>query len=537
MCGKILTHLVRISMMLQALTTATTTLLGLPDSTERNLTDTFVRECNKTIENLPSSAFIITADIVSRSKRLVDFFNMNKLILSSYSVEPTSSFDEAFDKICEGRPRLTTISAHFSTFSSKSLRFMRKAFEVTFSKFNASKLSSNNLSVEEAIEIFTCLANHELGIITLEKNNKNNLTVTYFTRTTAENIRTSSSLGQTILDMGLNLTTVLELLDETEARENSEVTKRLRDLDEELIDQPAPKRQKIRQSLVTNSTVKRKDNSLPYTQKATQYIDTYIGRDNDNESDNADDAHINISSQINPQKKHYKKSNEGQATLKHNTDKNSRSTSPIYMYSPNPRNSRSSSQTSNENYNNKQNNQRLNTVRISKQPHENSPDSGSEYATDSGVSSKRSSLDSNKNTSDKSDHYKTSHNSSDDQQEHTGSDSEYTKKTKESTNKILSSQLKSSQQKASLSRIESAQITKTKKSNVYEFETQSDTDFDKSGTAKKTQPGKNGRYGKRGPYKKKQKVLAKTNEVESEDDSSISENIERYNFINKNIKQ
>lgn len=336
MCGKILTHLVRISMMLQGLNTATTTLLGLPDSTERNLTEVFARECNKSIENLHPSAFIITADIVTKSKRLVDFFNMNKLILSSYSVEPTSSFDEAFDKICEGRPRLTTISSHFSTFSAKSLRFMRKAFEVTFSKFNASKLSSNNLSVDEAIEIFTCLANRDLGVISAEKNNRNNLTVTHFTRTTAENIRSRPSLGQTILDLGLNLTTVLELLDETEARENSEVTKRLRDIDEEIIDQPAPKRQKVTQAVVTNSIIKRKDNSLPYTQKVTQYVDTYVSRDN--ESDNDTEIHLNIYSQSNPQDKHHKKSHQNQQYK--TTDNNTGSSSPIYIFSPNQRTSR-----------------------------------------------------------------------------------------------------------------------------------------------------------------------------------------------------
>lgn len=123
-----------------------------------------------------------------------------------------------------------------------------------------------------------------------------------------------------------------------------------------------------------------------------------------------------------------------------------------------------------------------------------------------------------------------------------------------SNNKKSEVATKSNQQKVSISRIESAQISKTQKSgaladnelnahtskrfnlsqqiqsnvrsgqshSVYDIETQSDAEYDKNGPSKKTQPVKNGRYGPRGPYKKKLKATAQIKEFEADENASLN---------------
>jgi hypothetical protein len=290
--------------MLQALNVASISLIGLPDITAPEITQNFANACNAKVDKLEQSAFIITADIVKRSKRMLDFFNMHKLVLSSYPVDATGTFDEAFTKICEARPHQTTISAHFSTLATKTLRFMKRAFEVSISQFNASKLSANNLSCEEALDIFTRLANLELGVISSKKNPKNNLSVTTFTRVSSTTIRSRPDLGQLLMDMGLNLTTVLATLAETEAKEAAEALKRAREGGDESL--PDPKRQKIRRSVPVTSTVIRKDNELPYERISMSYEDAYVPRS----SDSSNSTRNSISERINPQYLHYRTSDE-----------------------------------------------------------------------------------------------------------------------------------------------------------------------------------------------------------------------------------
>lgn len=276
MCGKALTHLVRLCMMLKTLNVACTKLLGTVDSTKLDITPEFYGVCVQLADTIEPSAFVIEADLVERAKRFLDYFNLNKLILSSYSIDPTGSFDQAFEKICENRPNQLAVTVQFCSLPSKTLRFMKKAFQVTFSKFNASRLSGNNLLADEARDIFNRLQNLELGSIMTEKNERNNQTVTYFKRVKAATIRQRPDLGQLILDMGLNLTNVLELLEETEERELGVTSKRTREGYQ--IPEPEPKRPKLRRCSTETIVKQNSKNNCPYTTKRTSFDDELYGR-------------------------------------------------------------------------------------------------------------------------------------------------------------------------------------------------------------------------------------------------------------------
>jgi hypothetical protein len=556
-------------MMMQALNYACTTLLGLPDSTKSDLTVVFTKACDQLVENIDQEAFIITEDIVKRSIRLLDFFNMHKLVLSSYSVDPTGTFSEAFEKICEGRPRSTTISAHFSTLPTKALRFMKRAFEVTFSKFNVSKLSTNNLNIEEGIEVFNRLENLELGSVVIERNPKNNLNVKYFVRTSAANIRARPDLGQIILDMGLNLTTVLALLDDTETREQSEATKRLRDVTQDVL--PEPKRQKIRRSVTTTSVVQRRDNSLPYTVQSTSYDDTYIATQSDVT------AHDVISQRINPQQKSYELHNRTRSSsrdsnassqMKENTLRLSRKST---SNAPHQMNLRSKSRSTERNVTSKINSKAKNIFR-------SQSESENETQIDSGRSSARSSIESSEytatknksvvnnlpekcsnlrkikphrkfspqsktNTEDESAVYeqtskRSNTNSAQDDFSDRPRTSDKNKSTHEKAKITLYQGTSDSEDESQTSPIilkkvkfpvETVYQNKNKPQVVSEQEAysseneqrESDNNSQKNKAANQTASQKNGRYGKRGPYKKTL-LKAAANATSSETEANVS---------------
>lgn len=213
--GKTITLMVRLAMCIKALKTAVISISNLPNVDNDNITPQFAKACEELILTLPAQTFIIDVDTVRRAKKLLDYFNLNKLILSSYAIDPYGSFDEAFDKICEVRPKIEYLSPYFASLNSKIRRFMKRAFQIKATKMNASKLSFNNLNCEEAQFVFNELEQMQLGRIS-NNQAKNKLWVNYFTRCSSHDLLNNPQLGENILGMGLNLTAVIEILQETE---------------------------------------------------------------------------------------------------------------------------------------------------------------------------------------------------------------------------------------------------------------------------------------------------------------------------------
>lgn len=78
---------------------------------------------------------------------------------------------------------------------------MKKVYQCEQSKFTASELSYNNLSVEESKLVFNTLEKMKLGKQELGLA-KNKLTVNYFVRLKANEIEKNPELGTTLIEMG-----------------------------------------------------------------------------------------------------------------------------------------------------------------------------------------------------------------------------------------------------------------------------------------------------------------------------------------------
>ena len=165
MIGKSMTHLFRLAMTIRALEYACITIEGFDDSAADEITDIFAEKCRIAAENVPNEAFIIDLETANVAKRLVDYFNMNKLLLSSYQIDSYSSFDVAFQKIVDNRPIINVPAIRFAQIPPVILRYMKRAFEINVNKFNVHTLSSNNLNLKQAKQVFDQLVSLNLGSI------------------------------------------------------------------------------------------------------------------------------------------------------------------------------------------------------------------------------------------------------------------------------------------------------------------------------------------------------------------------------------
>ena len=215
--GKSLTHLVRIAMAFKAMEVAAETIKDCPDVAAFDLTVEFAKKANELSLKLPSTAFIIDEPTVTRAVNLVEYFNLNKLILCSYQVDPDGTFTEAFEKICEQKPSHHILSTRFATVPPKILRFMRKVFSIEQEKINATILANGNLNVTECNIVFSNLEQLGLGTQIVETAN-NSHRVNWFLRIKANQIMADESLGQILIDMGLTLKTVIKTLEDTELK-------------------------------------------------------------------------------------------------------------------------------------------------------------------------------------------------------------------------------------------------------------------------------------------------------------------------------
>jgi len=122
-------------MMLKALDFAVETIKDFPDANNEEITDKFATKCRETVSELANTtneAFIINSDITKRAKLLVDYFNMNKLILSSYCINPNGTFDDAFKKIVNNKPTIFVTSVRFAHLPALITRYCEELSKFPF---------------------------------------------------------------------------------------------------------------------------------------------------------------------------------------------------------------------------------------------------------------------------------------------------------------------------------------------------------------------------------------------------------------------
>jgi len=164
MCGKTMIQASRIAVAFQALNYACTKLQGIIDANSDELTDEFSEAVSNIITQMSEDgAFVIDVDIMQQAIDCVEYYNMNKLVLSGYNIDTDLSFDQTIEKIFASRPVDHGVKSSLATIDNKIIRLMRNVFKCKFTKINTSRLSSNNCSVAEANEVFKNLEDMGLG--------------------------------------------------------------------------------------------------------------------------------------------------------------------------------------------------------------------------------------------------------------------------------------------------------------------------------------------------------------------------------------
>lgn len=256
---------------IKALDVATAILSDLTDSNEDEITERFTREANLAAMNITAHYFVVDLDTLKRGLSLIGYFNLNKLILSSYNLEPTMTMADVFEKIIGSKKKLSiTIGTRFLSINKAVFGFMQTVFKTKCSVFTAGNLSKNNTTKTIADEVFGHLEHNHLGR-QIEIEADNHLSVNCFIRISSIELENSPEAAAAIVDMGLDLNTVKQLIVDTEAHEDKEIinenNKRTRPSSSEHFSEnmlPANKRMKYNCQIVDKVIKLRKDNKLPY---------------------------------------------------------------------------------------------------------------------------------------------------------------------------------------------------------------------------------------------------------------------------------
>ena len=214
-------------MILKSLSVAVKLLTNVIDKADINLTKEFTKECEKIVQKINSDEFNVELSVVKQSIALAEYFNINKLILSSYQVDPSLSFQEILNKILDNYQSMYSMSQRFATIDSKILSYIKKAVLMKCSVITHIKLGNGNIKLKETKLVFEKLVELKLGKCesTISANFKS---INFFKKIKSEELKTNPEIGMTIQELGLNLNEVIQIFKLTEETEEIENSKDLR---------------------------------------------------------------------------------------------------------------------------------------------------------------------------------------------------------------------------------------------------------------------------------------------------------------------
>jgi hypothetical protein len=192
-------------MILKALNEACNYIDGILGVDEPNITKEFETNCISIIEKLSTKTFVIETTIVQQAKALVDYFLMNKLVLASYSVDPTNDFEAVVTEIFNNHEQKPQFSGRFLKEQTKTIHLMQK---ILFFKKNhqptANMIANGNDCVGDVVSAIAKLVECGIGTSHTEKAN-NNRTVTTYKPASHHEFTNNPLLGQIIQELGCNL--------------------------------------------------------------------------------------------------------------------------------------------------------------------------------------------------------------------------------------------------------------------------------------------------------------------------------------------
>lgn len=220
MLGKSFCIFVRLCMILKTFTVACDSLIGVQFANDDELTSELEQTVKELTANSPEDHFIIDVSIANQALSLVHYFNINKLLLATYAIDPLDTFDQTFERICRDQSTKLQIAGPFSSVEQKKINLMKKILMIDISKVSASRVSNGNASVASVEEAMEMLQRYGLGKIE-NSQSLNHVNFKVFHKVSHHIISQSAELGELIGNLGLPIQGVLDQLLITEQREAS----------------------------------------------------------------------------------------------------------------------------------------------------------------------------------------------------------------------------------------------------------------------------------------------------------------------------
>jgi hypothetical protein len=221
MMGKANTIFFRLCLVLQAIHVACDALVNVAGSNDIEYTRQMEMECRVIISHNSHSYFTIDVGIVKQAIELTDYFNKNKLLLSSYILDPMDSLDDIIEQYFQQHNSKPVIAGPFLNCDQHFLRLLQKIMNLEQNVMAPLDVNKGNLpKVPVIVSAFDFLVKHGMGTTKCIVA-KNRTVVTYFTKISSQTIRESPELGEVVQNMGLVLADLIKLLFNTETAETS----------------------------------------------------------------------------------------------------------------------------------------------------------------------------------------------------------------------------------------------------------------------------------------------------------------------------
>ncbi len=218
MIGKGLTHLLRFCMILHSLTIAQKVLQQL-EVNESKLSAALEKTIYTYLDSNTEALLILNQTTIQQAINLTNYCFKHKLILSGYHIDPIQSLDTTLGQIINQFQIAPTIHERFSHLDSSSLTRIRRTLfsETTYVEpVDITHGNDTHGKVPDVVQTFQLLQRLELGQCK-EVNSGHKFTV--FQKYTANAIQQKPTVGQNIVDLGIDLNTFIVHLESTEAVE------------------------------------------------------------------------------------------------------------------------------------------------------------------------------------------------------------------------------------------------------------------------------------------------------------------------------
>jgi hypothetical protein len=201
----------RFCVILKALEIACQQLILMPGAASPIITEPFVSSIRAVTNNPESNFFLLDSETIKRAKVMLDFCNMNKLLLAKYPIDTNLSYDANLDKILTNYQVKSSSKGSFAGITEEQLRNMKRVMMFKGNRVIPSKISHGNFDVKLVENVMSLLEERELGRLVVEIPN-NHIPCKVFYKASITDIQEKPQIGKAIQDMGLTIQSVIDII-------------------------------------------------------------------------------------------------------------------------------------------------------------------------------------------------------------------------------------------------------------------------------------------------------------------------------------